>query len=65
MKMEESQIAPEENHRNQRYKNIEEPDIDVHLPGGANIGLKNTDDRLDTDLMNEQLKKSLKLAQKE
>lgn len=45
--------------------NIDQPDIEIDLPPGAKAGLKDaTDDdiRLNTDKMNEQLKKSLPLG---
>ena len=45
--------------------NIDQPDIEIDLPPGAKAGLKDaTDDdiRLNTEKMNEQLKKSLPLA---
>ena len=63
MKMEETQDKPDiesntkinQRYNKQRYKDIEEPEIDITLPSGARAGLKDAS-RMDTQLMVEILK---------
>lgn len=67
MKMEETdQTGFDDKRRN--YSDIDEPDIDVKLPTGALKGLKDASldqvERMDTEQMNKQLEKSLKLEVK-
>ena len=74
MKMEETDQTDFEKEQNNRYKrdkysDIDEPEIDVKLPSGALKGLKDASldpvDRMDTDMMNKHLEKSLNLVKKE
>jgi hypothetical protein len=76
MKMEETDQTDFEKEQNNRYKrskysDIDEPDIDVKLPSGALKGLKDASlendnhERMDTEMMNMHLEKSLNLVKKE
>jgi len=71
MKMEETDqtnYEDEDRYKRGKYSDIDEPDIDVKLPSGALKGLKDASldqaDRMDTEMMNKHLEKSLKLVKK-